>query len=237
MDLPVLNGIIDRRILINYRINPEVVKSLLPPHIDPLIINGYASGGICLLRLKNIGVKYSPSFLRITSENAAHRFLITYRKGEEIIKGVYIPRRDTDSQLNVLLAGKLFSWPHYPAIFDVEEGNGRYAVNMKSRDGKTELKVNAELDTDFSSDSMFDSIEHASSCFQSCPIGVSPSTNPKRFKTIHLKTKTWNVKPLQVRSLKSSFFEDKSLFPQGNIEFDNALLMEGIEHEWLSEGA
>ena len=127
MELPVLNGIIDRRILINYRINPEVVKSLLPPHLDPLIINGYASGGICLLRLKNIGLKYSLSFSRITSENAAHRFLITYRKGKEIVKGVYIPRRDTDSQLNVLLAGKLFSWPHYPAVFEVEEGNGRYA--------------------------------------------------------------------------------------------------------------
>ena len=237
MELPVLNGIIDRRILINYRIKPEVVKSLLPPHVEPLVINGYASGGICLLRLKSIGVKYSPSFLRITSENAAHRFLITYRKDDQIIKGVYIPRRDTDSKLNVLLAGKLFSWPHYPAIFQVEEGNDRYSVNMKSRDGKTELKVDAELDHNFPTNSMFDSIEHASSCFQSCPVGVSPSTNPKRFKTIQLKTRTWNVKPLQVRSLKSSFFEDQFIFPNNTIEFDNALLMERIEHEWLSEGA
>jgi hypothetical protein len=234
MELPVLNGIIDRRILINYRIEPKVVKSLLPPHLEPVVINGYASGGICLLRLKSIGVKYSPSFLRITSENAAHRFLITYRKDGQIIKGVYIPRRDTDSKLNVLLAGKLFSWPHYPAIFLVEEGNDRYWVNMKSRDGKTQLEVDAQLDNHFSINSMFDSIAHASSCFQSCPVGVSPSTNPQRFKTIQLTTKTWNVKPLQVRSLKSSFFEDKSLFPHGTIEFDNALLMEGIEHEWLS---
>lgn len=237
MELPFLNGIIDRRILVNYRINPEVVKSLLPPHLDPLIINGYASGGICLLRLKNIGVKYSPSFLRITSENAAHRFLITFRRGTEIMKGVYIPRRDTDSQLNVLLAGKLFSWPHYPAKFEVEEGSGRYAVNMTSRDGETALKVNAQLDNTFSASSMFDSLQHASSCFQSCPLGVSPSTHPKRFKTIHLKTKTWNVKPLKVQTLKSSFFEDKSRFPGGTIEFDHALLMEGIEHEWLSEEA
>src|SRR5690606_10801675 len=107
MELPALNGVIDRRILINYRIRPEVVKSLLPSHLDPLIVNGYASGGICLLRLKNIGVKGAPSFLRINSENAAHRFLVTYRKGGEIVKGVYIPRRDTDSQLNVLVAGKL----------------------------------------------------------------------------------------------------------------------------------
>ena len=69
MEMPVLNGIIDRRMLINYRVHPYVVKALLPEHLDPLIINGFASAGICLLRLKNIGVKHSPSFLRITSEN------------------------------------------------------------------------------------------------------------------------------------------------------------------------
>jgi hypothetical protein len=229
MELPVLNGTIDRRILVNYRIKPEVVKSLLPSHLEPLVINGYASGGICLLRLKNIGVKYSPSFLRITSENAAHRFLVTYRKEGQIIKAVYIPRRDTDSRLNVLLAGKIFSWPHYPAIFQVEEGSDRYLVNMKSRD---ELKVDVELDNKFPANSMFDSIDHASSCFQGCPVGVSPSTHPGRFKTIELKTKTWNVKPLEVRKLESSFFEDKSLFPDGSICFDNALLMTGIAHSW-----
>jgi hypothetical protein len=235
MELPVLNGIIDRRILINYRIKPEVVKALLPPHLEPLVINGYASGGICLLRLKNIGVKYSPSFLRITSENAAHRFLVNIKKEGRTTTGVYIPRRDTDSILNVVLAGKIFSWPHYSATFQVKEGNDRYSVSMKSKDGKTKLETVAHLTTDFPVKSMFDSIDHASCSFQNCPVGVSPSTNPNKFKTIQLKTKTWNVKPLEIQSLKSSFFEDKSLFPHDTIEFDNALLMEGIEHEWVGE--
>lgn len=83
---------------------------------------------------------------------------------------------------------------------------------------------------------MFNSLAHASSCFESCAAGVSPSTQGKKFKTIHLKTKTWNVKALQIHRFKSSFFEDKSLFPEGSIEFDNALLMEGVEHEWVGEG-
>src|SRR5688572_21828315 len=113
MKLPVLDGIIDRRILLNYRVNPKVIKSLLPHHLDPIVINGYASACICLLRLKNIGIKYSLPFLRITSENAAHRFLIKWIDNGKEMHGVYIPRRDTDSVLNVWLAGKLFSWPHY----------------------------------------------------------------------------------------------------------------------------
>jgi hypothetical protein len=235
MDLPVLNGIIDRRILINYRVDPDTVKRLLPDHLEPWVVNGYASAGICLLRLKDIGLKNSPSCLRITSENAAHRFLVKYVEDGKDVHGVYIPRRDTDSMVNVLLAGKIFSWPHYAAKFDVSEIAGNYKIKIDSNDGTSSLHVEAKLGDSFPHHSMFDSIDHASSCFKECFTGVSPSTSPNRFKTIHLITKTWDVKPLHIEELHSSYFEDRSLFPEDSIEFDNALLMEGIEHEWRSE--
>lgn len=117
----------------------------------------------------------------------------------------------------------------------MEEGNDRYSIGMRSDDGKTELNVNAKLANSFPTHSMFESIEHASSCFENCPVGISPSIIPERMKIIRLQTKSWNVKPLEVQTLKSSFFEDKTLFSDGTIEFDNALLMQGIEHEWLSD--
>ena len=234
MKLPVFNGIIDRRILVNYRVTPEILRPLLPPHLDPLIVNGYASGGICLLRLKSIGMKYSPSFLRITSENAAHRFLVKQKNGGKETHGVFIPRRDTDSLLNVVVAGKMFSWPHYPASFQVEEVNGNYSIKMRSSDNHSTLHVDAHVSDTFPSDSMFDSLAHASDCFRCCAVGTSPSTKPEKFKTIELKTRTWAVRPLHLRSLASSYFENRTIFPVGSIQFDNALLMEDIEHEWLS---
>ena len=213
--MPVLDGLIDRRILINYRVRPDVVKTLLPPHLEPLVVNGYASAGICLLRLKDIGIKHLPKLLRITSENAAHRFLVTYTENGNQVQGVYIPRRDTDSSMNVLLAGKLLSWPHYPATFRSSEGNGRYNVSMESSDQYSSLSIEAELSGEFPTDSMFDSLDHASSVFQSCPIGVSPSTQPEGYKSIRLETKSWKVKPLVVRKLQSSgTFEDRLAFPE-----------------------
>ena len=42
----------------------------------------------------------------------------------------------------------------------------------------------------------------------------------------------WEVEPLAVTSVRSSFFDDRSVFPAGSIEFDCALLMRGIDHEW-----
>jgi hypothetical protein len=44
------------------------------------------------------------------------------------------------------------------------------------------------------------------------------------------------VELLEVERVRSSFFDDKSLFPEGSIEFDCALLMRNIEHEWHGKG-
>jgi hypothetical protein len=234
MELPVLSGIITRRILINYRVAPAVVRKILPDHLEPLIIGGYASAGICLLKLHNIGLRYSPDFLKIDSENAAHRILVQWREDGRVRCGVYIPRRDTDSKLNVWLAGRIFAWPHYPAQFDTKEDGGHYVVNVSSEDHRTNWRVSVKAGGSFPSDSMFRSLEHASECFRECSIGCSPSANPGHFKQIQLKTKGWSVKPLAIEELSSTFFEDTTIFPPGTICFDNALLMENIPHEWHS---
>lgn len=50
--------------------------------------------------------------------------------------------------------------------------------------------------------------------------------------TAQLKTIGWKVKPLEITSVHSSFFEDRLRFPNGSIEFDHALIMRDVRHEW-----
>ena len=42
-----VTGIIDHRILLNFRIDPEVMKKNLPEEFTPKVVGGYAIGGIC----------------------------------------------------------------------------------------------------------------------------------------------------------------------------------------------
>lgn len=49
---------------------------------------------------------------------------------------------------------------------------------------------------------------------------------------LELRCLNWQVEPLEVEEVRSSFFEDKSLFPKDSIELDCALLMRDIMHEW-----
>ena len=78
MRIPIIRGIIDRRILANYHVDPDVMARILPPPFRPKLVNGYAIGGICLIRLKGLRPRFFPFPLGIQSENAAHRIAVEW---------------------------------------------------------------------------------------------------------------------------------------------------------------
>jgi len=108
MRLPKVHGTIRRRLLINFRVDPEVMQRQLPSPFRPKLHDGYAVGGICLIRLENIRPPRFPSLLGLSSENAAHRIAVTWEDDGGAHEGVYIPRRDTGSLDNHFAGGRLF---------------------------------------------------------------------------------------------------------------------------------
>ena len=48
MRVPVLHGVIERRLLVNYRVAPDALADILPPPFRPKLVDGYAIAGICL---------------------------------------------------------------------------------------------------------------------------------------------------------------------------------------------
>ena len=78
MKLPTLQGIIHRRILTNFRVDPEIMQRQLPTRFRPKLHKGYAVAGICLIRLEHIRPKLVPKFAGLNSENAAHRVAVLW---------------------------------------------------------------------------------------------------------------------------------------------------------------
>jgi hypothetical protein len=54
MKLPVVQGVIRRRLLVNFRVDPEVMARHLPPPFRPKLHHGFAIAGICLIRLERV---------------------------------------------------------------------------------------------------------------------------------------------------------------------------------------
>ena len=232
MKIPTIHGYIDRRILINFTADPEFVQKIIPFPFRPKIYKDKAIVGICLIRMKNIKPKGLPNFIGVSSENGAHRIAVEWDENGETKSGVYIPRRDTSSKLNAFVGGRIFPGKHYFAKFNIEEQNGNYHIDFKSTD-ETEISIDAHEIESFNTESIFETLANASSFFESGNLGYSPNKN--KLEGLRLKTYTWEVSPLNVLSVKSSFFDNKDIFPTGSIKFDNALLMTNIEHEWKSE--
>jgi hypothetical protein len=234
IQLPSIIGKIDRRILINYQVDQEVLKEFLPAPFRPTLVKGKGVAGICLIRLKHVRPKGIPFNVGISSENGAHRIAVEWTENGVTKEGVYIPRRDTSSILNSLAGGRLFPGVHHLADFYVNESENDYAVEFTSSDG-TYLSVKASITDHCNSASVFDDQQCASDFFKQGSVGYSPNRDVKAFDGIELNTKTWEVISLAVAEVKSSFFENESVFPKGSVKFDNALLMKNIDHEWKSK--
>jgi uncharacterized protein YqjF (DUF2071 family) len=230
MKIPIIKGIIDRRILINYSVDKEVLANYLPKPFKPKLVNGRGVAGICLIRLKQIRPKGLPKQIGISSENGAHRIAVEWLENGEVKEGVYIPRRDTSSKLNSFAGGTIFPGIHHLTNFTVNESDKTYKVAFKSSDD-TSLSIIANETETWNNESVFDNLECVSNFFENGSVGYSPGS--KDFDGLELKAYNWKVSLLKVEEVHSSFFEDKNIFPEGSVKFDNALLMKNIEHEWV----
>lgn len=149
MQIPIIRGIIDRRILVNFRVDADVLARLLPAPFRPKLVKGKGMAGVCLIRLKNIRPRFLPSFLGISSENAAHRIAVEWDQDREIKEGVFIPRRDTSSRLNTLVGGRLFPGVHNHAAFRVREHDDCYRIELNSDDRQAHLLVEGHVAQEF----------------------------------------------------------------------------------------
>jgi hypothetical protein len=234
MRLPVIQGIIRRRILANFRVDPEIMQREIPSRFQPKLQSGMAVAGVCLIRLEHIRPRLMPEIVGLNSENAAHRVAVTWDEDGVTREGVFISRRDTGSQFAHFAGGRIFPGEHHHASFEVIESENEISLKMKSDDAAVALEIAGRTAHEFPPASVFSSLAEASSFFEGGSVGYSVTSDPGRLDGLKLATKEWRVEPLEVSRIYSSYFSDETKFPKGTVEFDHALIMRNVRHEWHS---
>lgn len=231
MKAPALAAVIERRILVNYRVDPELLGSYLPAPFRPALAGGHGVAGICLIRLGRIRpAGLGPAGLR--SENAAHRVAVCWDGPDGPVTGVYIPRRDTSSRLAAVAGGRLFPGYLHLARFRSREDDEGYRIQVASRDRTTRIEVEAHLASEPPPGSVFDSLEAASAFFRCAPVGYAATPAQGVFDGVELETDSWTLRPLSLDKVASSFFDDRRRFPAGTAVPDSAFLMTGVSTTW-----
>ncbi|GHF76244.1 hypothetical protein GCM10018790_62700 [Kitasatospora xanthocidica] len=232
MRQPYLSTVIERRLLVNYRVAPDAAARLLPGPLRPQLVHGHAVAGICLLRLGSARPTWAPGSFGLRSENAAHRIAVEWDGPDGVETGVYIPRRDTASRLNAWAGGRLFPGEHGRADFQVDETADRLRVALATRDGDTRVDVTVELSDELRGSELFADLAEASRFFRSGAKGYSATSSGRHLDGIELRTDAWQMEAGRVRSAASTFFDDPDRFPPGSATLDSALVMRGLPATW-----
>jgi hypothetical protein len=229
-----MSSVIERRLLVNYRVDPEVAARLLPTPLRPQLVNGWAVAGICLIRLGRLRPSWMPGWAGMRTENAAHRVAVEWDGTSGRRSGVYIPRRDSDSVATVLAGGRLFPGAHHRASFDVRETTRELHVAFASTDGTAHVSTDIRVAQRLPGSAMFASLREASDFFRQGSVGFSATRDSGRLDGLELRADRWVVEPTEAHAVYSSFFEDVRLFPPGSAILDCALLMRDIPVTWTA---
>lgn len=232
MRIPTLEGVVERRLLINYRLDKDLAAELLPAPFEPHLVNGFAVAGICLIRLGQLRPRGIPARLGLASENAAHRIAVCWGDETGPRSGVYIPTRHSSAAMNVLVGDRLFPGLHHRADFDVSESDAAVKVAFASRNLECRLDASVTISPELAGSELFSSTDDASTFFQMGSAGFSPSRRSARLNGLELRAAKWHIEPTTIEHVRSSFYDDRDAFPVGKIHLDSALVMRNIPVEW-----
>jgi hypothetical protein len=136
--------------------------------------------------------------------------------------------------MNHLAGGRIFPGEHHRAAFIAQQSDSEIRLEMKSEDERVAVRIAGAIADSLPETSIFSSLSEASSFFEPGSLGYSVTGDSNRLDGLLLETKRWRVEALDVKEVSSSYFANESMFPKVSLEFDHALIMRDIEHEWHS---
>ncbi|MDA7980378.1 MAG: DUF2071 domain-containing protein [Pirellulales bacterium] len=232
MRLPTIHGVIDRRILLNYRVEPQVLAGNLPSPFRPQVFDGWALAGVCLIRLRDIRMNWLPRICGLCSENAAYRAAVEWDSPTGVQRGVFVWHRVTSSRINALAGSRIFPGVHERQTFRVSESDETYCIQVE--DGSShgfQIDVQASLISPPGTLTP-SSFANRATCVCGSSVGYSLTRHGKSFEGLRLEVDHDNAQPMSVARQEIGFFQDEARFPKGTIHFDHALLMRNVPHHW-----
>src|SRR5215467_10389058 len=206
--LPLIEGVIARRVLLNFRADVDIVQRLLPAPLKVDQHRGHAIVGVCLIRLEDLRPRGVPAPLGLSSENMAHRVAILYPTDDGMRPGVFIWRRETDKRVVELLGGRLFPGVHHHARFRVREDHDSLRMDVISDNGEADVSFTARKLVEWRGTPTFETFPEVSEFFRKGDCGFSCSLHGDELEGLQLKTHTWSMVPMEVESQRSAFFSD-----------------------------
>ncbi|MEM7367373.1 MAG: hypothetical protein AAF587_02160 [Bacteroidota bacterium] len=233
MKRSIVEGLIEWKILINYKVELGVLQRFLPQPFFPRSIRGFGLVGIAVTKqkgLRSVGVPLSVGFSSMIVE---HQIAASWENAGKLCHGLYIPRRDTSSLLQMMVGDRLSGGMHHLSRIRARIRYDRYTLGMRSIDQQgVKVQLMAKLTDRFPMGSVMKELETAVDFFESGKIAYSPLYKKSVFEGIAWQAKDYSIQPLRVERLNGNYWEELAGFPAKSVFFDHALLIQGAPHQW-----
>jgi uncharacterized protein YqjF (DUF2071 family) len=115
-----------RCLLVNFAVDVDAMRSVLPPHVEPDVYGGHAYLSVVVAEMEKMRPAFLPRALGITYNQVVYRVVV--RCGDE--RGVHFLRSDADSRVMSELGNALSFFRFHHS-----------AIEFREHDGKLELDV------------------------------------------------------------------------------------------------
>jgi hypothetical protein len=214
-----LRGVIERRLFVIYRLDPDVAKQLLPAPFRARLTSGYALAGIALAHLGRLRPGGFPPLAGLSREGATHGIAVEWESARSLHTGVFVVHRDSAG------VGAVLSLRRAPK-FTVDERTDGLRVAYISRDRAVQVDVDVSLATALEGSTLFRNVRAAARFLELDGAGGAAWT--PQLRGIKLSAGDGCVSAARVRTAASSIFADSSMFPPGSVHLDSALLLRDL---------
>ncbi|MEM9023245.1 MAG: hypothetical protein AAGB22_05870 [Bacteroidota bacterium] len=225
-----INGWIDTKVLVTFRVAPEVLAPAIPAPLELLTVNGHALASVCFVRLVRPRIDGWEAVWGPPSLNSAQRIAVQWPRGGAPQPGVFIHRRETASLLNAVIGGRLLPGKH--ALRNLRLRHDGEQVLLT--DGHPDALLAGHRTTDFPTDSVFATAREAAQFAARCEDGYSPGNNPAVLEGLSMRIEVWAPEPLQLDTLAAARLMDPAVVPTGAATLDHALIIRNRYATWTA---
>jgi uncharacterized protein YqjF (DUF2071 family) len=235
-------GVVRERFLLTYRVDSRAVRVLAPAPFQPVVRDGMAFAGVCLVEMRAMRPAGVPAALGFSYHEAVYRLVVEYTSAVHgQLRGIVAPRADANHAA-IALGGRLLS--HYSfhlARIQKQRWDDLVALRHRTLDGR------GNLDALFAVDVARQQLP-AESCFTSVPdaveflVGMQHSFSwDARHGVVHRSVIThapWAMSvALPVRPPRLAYFAGEPFSRYGGAELDSVLYMRDVPHVWSASTA
>jgi hypothetical protein len=230
-------GDVRERFLLTYRVDPRAVRALAPGPFEPVVRDGVAFAGVCLVEMRGMRPRGLPARLGFADHEAVYRLIVEYESPTlGRLRGIVAPRSDAAHPL-IVVGGRFLSHYgfHHARIEKRRRGN-HVLLRHRTADGGGDLDAELAVDPERRAlplGSCFASLDDAVDFL----VGMRHSFSwDRRRQVVHrslIRHAPWTMSvALPLRPPRLAYFAGEPFRHYGGAELDSVLQMRDVPHVW-----